>query len=109
MSVPSAWATLLLALASYRLWRLLAADTILDKPRDWLTKRAKQHVSRGYRKELDIFLHCPWCLGWWICLAVWGAWQLWPHATLVVSVPLALSALVGAFNALVELLSNALD
>lgn len=86
---------MLLALGSYRLWRILAADTILDKPRDWLTRRARQQVSRGYRQQLDIFLHCPWCLGWWISLLWWLAWLAWPHAATLVAVPFALSAIVG--------------
>lgn len=74
MSVPSWWEALLLALATYRVWRLLAEDTILDRPRDWLLSRSA---------VLDAMVPCVWCLGTWVGLAWWGAWQAFPHGTLV--------------------------
>jgi len=96
--VPDWWEFLLLGLASFRLFRLIGYDTVLDGPRDrWLTRRSTVAAGKPglYRRSLDVFLHCPWCLGWWVVLAWWGAWWLWPHEILVVSVPLALSAFVG--------------
>ena len=88
MLVPSWWGLALLGLAAYRTWRLLAEDSILDKPRLRLYQRS--------RKESFVnFVGCPWCFGFWISLAWWGAWQLWPHDTLVAAGVMALSAVVG--------------
>ena len=85
MSIPDWYILILLALASYRTWRLLAEDEILERPREWLI---------GGRKRLAEFVVCPWCLGFWVALGWWGAWQIWEFGTEVVAVPLALSALV---------------
>lgn len=35
-NVPNWWALLLLALAAWRTYRLLAEDTIFEKPRRWI-------------------------------------------------------------------------
>lgn len=96
MSWPDAWEFVLLALAAYRTTRLVGWDTILDGPRDKLTRRATAATQYNrYRSDLDKFLHCPWCMGFWVTLLWWGAWQAWPHATLVVGTPFALNAVVG--------------
>lgn len=93
-NIPNWWEFALLAGASFRVWRLLAADAILDRPREWLTRRAKAEAGE-HREEVEIFLRCPYCLGWWITLGWWGAWLIWPHATVVVAVPWAANAVVG--------------
>lgn len=99
-TLPDWWVTLLLALACYRLFRLLAEDTILDRPRNWfvrLPRRWKEGdpIPPEYREKLAIFITCPWCAGFWICLVVWLIWERWPHETVIACVPLALSAVVG--------------
>lgn len=91
LDIPSWWEAVLLTLAVYRVWRLLAADTILDGPRDRLVKAADD----AYREELDIFLHCPWCLGFWVSVVGWVAWLVFPTETIWVSVPLAISCVIG--------------
>lgn len=93
-NIPNWWQFFLLAGAAFRVWRLLAADKILNRPREWLVRRAQHEIPGKYRKEVDIFLHCPWCLGWWITLAWWGAWLVWPHATVLIAVPFAANAVV---------------
>ena len=93
---PQPWAFALLALAAFRVWKLVADDAILDRPRDWLLTRA------GTSSELAVFLVCPWCLGAWVATAWWASWWAWPHWTLVAAAPFALSAAVG-------LLASALD
>lgn len=101
MSTPSLWATVVMALAAFRVFRLLSYDIILRGPRvRWVTHRAEGdgeiYVGPGkYRAKTDEFLHCPWCLGFWCCLVVWGAWLVWPGATVGASVPLAMSSIVG--------------
>jgi len=99
--VPSWWEFLLLALAAFRVWRLLAEVTILDKPRRKLLRLSPEWEEEGddpgpgYRKTWGEFFICPWCLGFWIALAWWGAWLFWPHAATLLAVPWAISAFVG--------------
>jgi Protein of unknown function (DUF1360) len=100
MNVPDWWEALLLALAAYRVWHLVADDTIFDVPRARLLRLGNWRVEgdpvpAGYRRFLGDFIDCAWCLGFWIALAWWAAWQAWPHATLVAATPFALSAAVG--------------
>jgi hypothetical protein len=87
MSTPGPWAMVVLAAAAFRLWKLLADDTILDRQRDRFVERWPQ---------TDEFIACPWCLGFWIGGALWATWWWWPDATLACSTPFALSAAVGA-------------
>jgi hypothetical protein len=99
MIEASWWTLVLLGLAAYRIYRLLAMDTLLDTPRAWLVGlggwKEGQPVPRGYRHRIAEFLVCAWCLGFWLSLAWWGAWQQWPHGTLVAAAPFAISAVVG--------------
>lgn len=81
---PDAWEAVLLAAAAYRVWRLLAEDSILDRPRDLLPHRVAD------------FVECPWCLGFWVSAAAYASWRAAPKATLVLAAPLAISAAVGA-------------
>jgi hypothetical protein len=85
MDIPSWYELLLLALAAYRIWYLLGQDTILDRPRRSVTTKSEY---------VETLLECPYCAGFWVSLAVWGAWQAWPHGTLVVAGALAVAALV---------------
>lgn len=99
MSIPDWWQAILLVAAAFRVYRLLAQDTILDGPRSRLLRyhgwQEGTPLPDGFRIKWGEFLTCPWCSGFWISLSWWGAWQLWPHATVVVAVPLAVSAAVG--------------
>ena len=69
--IPSAYQFVLLALAAFRLWKLLADDRILDRPRDWLLDRLD--TRRGKTKWGD-FIVCPWCAGFWVSGAVYAGW-----------------------------------
>lgn len=94
--IPGPWVALLIGLAAFRTFRLIGYDTILNRPRYWFLRKEEAHDPEGrYKRELDIFLHCPWCLGFWVTVAWWGAWQLWPQQTTWFAVPWALSAFVG--------------
>ena len=100
MSIPNWYETLLLGLAAYRGWRLLAEDVVLDRPRAWLVGlsdwTAGQRTPASYREGLAEFLTCPWCAGAWIAIGWWALWQWQPHFALVASVPFAISVVVGA-------------
>lgn len=108
--VPEPYALILLALASFRVWRLLAWDTILGPYREWLIGRSDGGsrpliVGRRYRQTLDEFAHCPWCLGFWVTVAWWVAW-LCTDYTLVAAVPWAISALVGAASGILTAVTD---
>ena len=107
MSIPDWYEALLLSLAAWRVWYLLAEDDILDRPRRYVTRLGSKWekegdpVPPGYRIGLANFLTCPYCFGAWVALGWWGAWLIWPHGTLVAAVPFVLSAgVVGAAKAL---------
>ena len=98
MTIPDWWTFALLSLAAYRVFRLLSEDDVLDRPRSWVLGyrgwREGQPLPDSYREKTAGFVGCPSCLGFWVSVVWWGAYQLWPHATTVAAVPLAISAAV---------------
>jgi len=100
MRVPDWWTLILLAGGSFRTWRFLAEDDLIDRPRRWALRlpaswEEGDPAPRGYRQWWGDLIRCSFCLGAWVSLALYAAWQAWPHGTLVVAAPLAISALVG--------------
>jgi hypothetical protein len=103
VSVPGWYELILLALAAWRSWHLLAYDDILNRPRRWLFRvppswKEGDPPAKGARYKLVEWAECPFCSGWWTALVWWAAWQLWPHGTLVVAVAFALGAGVVAVH-----------
>lgn len=92
MSLPSWYALLLLALAAWRTWVLVSRDDIATRPRVWAYKNL--HAAE--------FLECPYCSGFWIALAWWGAFELWPHGTPIAASAVAVTALVPLFERLTD-------
>ena len=98
MRVPDWYELALLSLAAWRVFELLAYDTLTEGFRRYVTRVPKGWdgnsaiTDKSYRDTVALFIQCPYCSGFWIGLVWWGAWQIWPHETLVVAVPLALSA-----------------
>lgn len=108
---PEWYGLILLSLAAFRCYRIVAADTITARWREWLTGyddagrkvtamtppwRRRSHGRARERTPhlgLRTFLGCRWCAGWWIGCAWWGAWLLWPDATLTATIPFAISAI----------------
>jgi hypothetical protein len=96
--IPSWWQAVILAAAAWRIFALLSSDDILDRPRRYVTRidekweKEGDWTGDGYRSKLAEFIDCPYCLGFWVALAWWGAWLIWPHATLVAGTPFMLSA-----------------
>jgi len=103
--IPSPWVGIVLALAAFRLTRFVGWDSmpILLKARVKLTGE-----NRSRRGE-DVFgnevwyqhpgiarlIFCAWCVGFWICCAVYISWIEEPRWTLYAAIPLALSSIVG--------------
>jgi hypothetical protein len=101
-SIPSPFELVLLALAAMRLTRLIGWDSITDPIRSRITghhhgghKAGKRPGARWDKPQWMLFLTCPWCLGFWVSGVVWGAWLVWPTATLIACTPFAISAVVG--------------
>lgn len=65
---------ILLTLAAYRLWRLLALD---DLPGLADVRHRTIAAGQGTRAERWVdAIWCPWCLGFWCCVAVFAAADL---------------------------------
>lgn len=84
----------LAVLAAYRLSRLVTADSLFERQRNWLLLRyppnrdwarteldktsglylRSQTVPKGRRfpRKLGQLIECPWCVGWWAAGLVWG-------------------------------------
>src|SRR5262249_14674914 len=100
MNIPSWYTVVLLGLAAWRIFNLLAYDKILDWPRRKVLRIAKDWENEGdpvgdhYRLKWGLFLICLYCAGFWIGLLWWLAWLAWPHATLVTAVPFAVNGVI---------------
>ena len=96
--IPAPWEFALLALAVFRVWKLIGDDAVLDRPRDWLLTR----LGDRWGDWANYFITCPWCAGAWIVLAWWLAWLAFPYEAVVVAVPFALSAAVGYLGVVID-------
>lgn len=105
---PTAWQFALLALAAFRVWKLLGDDAILDGPRDrlldWMEDAPDEDGERG--TTWTYFITCPWCAGAWIALSWWLAWLAWEEGTVFLAVPFALSAAVGYLGVVIDRLED---
>lgn len=108
-----------IVLAAFRVTRLVGWDEITQPPRAWLSGVHDRNYSKlahdiegllaegvdpwtarrppisKRRYYVAKLLHCPWCVGFWIsCMYAIGAYE-WPHATILIAAPFAISAAVG--------------
>lgn len=82
--IPSPWVALVLALAAFRLTRLIGWDDLppIVRVRRWATGETVHYnttqqpgpIYRWRRPMLAHFLGCAFCQGWWTSLAVYGVW-----------------------------------
>lgn len=95
--VPTWWPALLLMAASFRVWHLLAHDTLLDRPRRYVLRISPAWREEGddpgddYRLEWGLFLNCPYCAGFWVGLGWLFFWELSHRWTEVVALPFVIS------------------
>lgn len=112
--IPSPWVAVILTLGAFRALRLLAWDDLppIVRVRAWVlgeqTHRTGSSNSLSgltsevpattvsYRRPLLAHLwFCPFCLGFWLSIAVYLAWIFEPRITLYIAAPFALSATIG--------------
>lgn len=103
MNIPNWYEVALLAFAAWRVFQLLAFDSITEGLRRYVTNAPADWdgtspiTKKSYRDTLALFIQCPYCAGFWIALAWWVAWLVCPYETVLVAVPLAISAgVIGA-------------
>ena len=98
MRVPDWWSFVLLGVASWRTFQLLAFDDILNRPRRWLLRLARDWeegdaLPDEYRLSYAKFVTCAYCAGAWVATAWWIAWQISGHWTDIAASLVALWAI----------------
>lgn len=101
--MPDALEAIVLGLAAWRIWHLIAEDAgpwdILDRARSRLLRLPRgwkegDPVPDDYRYGLREFLECPFCSGLWIAGAWVAFYAIWPTAALWSALLLAVNAAV---------------
>lgn len=90
---------LLMALAIFRLTRLVCYDVIMAFFRDWLSSQ-KEGTFFG---TMSALVHCPWCTGLWFAFFVVFSYFATPMAWPIILI-LALAALATTLQILANLL-----
>jgi hypothetical protein len=91
----------ILALGVYRIWMLIAKDSITQPWRERILSYDDNGNMNRWphpHRRIALFVHCPWCLGFWLSLAASAAYWEWPHATRLALAPFALSAAVALIS-----------
>jgi hypothetical protein len=108
MEIPNWYSLFLVSAAAWRTFQLISQDEILDRPRRWFMrlgdswKKDGDPVPDNYRVQWALFILCPYCLGAWVGLAWWVAWQIDSFWTEVVAIPFVISAGVVALHKLLR-------
>ena len=97
-SVPP-FDALLMALASFRITRLV----VYDKITRWFRDLFNTHDKSGIRYTIHDLLSCPWCIGFWSALVIVLAYFIFPWAWSVIF----FLAVAGA-GSLIQLYANQL-
>lgn len=79
-----------LALACFRATRLVTTDVVFSRPREWFWRRFPPETTMlGYLST------CDWCTSVWVGSLLTISYTIFPSATFIASLPLALSAVAG--------------
>jgi len=87
---------IILALGAYRMTHIITTDAIADGFRNWVWSKYGPMTKIGY------LITCNWCTGFWVSLLFVAGASILPQLMLVVSLVLAISAVIGLLSALVE-------
>lgn len=83
----------ILALAAYRIARLVIEDTVTERLREAVWSRYNSSHGIGY------LITCYWCVGFWVASLLVLLFIIVPVPTMAASLVLALSALAGIIAA----------
>ena len=83
----------ILALATFRISRLLTVDVIFENLREWVWKKRPPSTKLGY------LFTCNWCMSIWVASLLTICYTIITTATVVVAIPFALSAVAGLIAA----------
>lgn len=86
---PDAITLLLLGLGAYRMTLILTTDVVTQPVREKIWSKFPPSTTLGY------LFTCNWCMGFWVSVAWVTAWILAPDTLVVVSLILAISAVIG--------------
>lgn len=86
----------ILALGAYRMTHLITTDAIADGFRNWIWSKYSPMTKIGY------LITCNWCTGFWVSLLFVIGASILPQVTFVVSLVLAISAVIGLLSAWIE-------
>jgi Protein of unknown function (DUF1360) len=98
------WEVFLLALASYRLTRILVFDKIFKFFRDFIRSKSNLYVFYVVKEILG----CPWCAGVWVALVNVAIYFLVPFGNLFIYL-LAVAGIASFFVILVNLLGLSVE
>lgn len=87
---------IILALGAYRMTHIITTDAIADGFRNWVWSKFPPMTKIGY------LITCNWCTGFWVSLLFVVGASILPQFTFVVSLVLAISAVIGLLSALIE-------
>ena len=85
-----------LALAAYRITRLLVEDVVFEPVREFIWKRKPVSTKFGY------LWTCYWCMGTWVSTFWFASWVIAPELVVVLSLILSISAIIGLISAWTE-------
>lgn len=83
----------ILALAVYRLTRIITTDVILEKAREWIWKRSPAH-----RNGIGYLITCTWCTSIWTSSLVMSMYKMTPGPTVFFCGILAMSTAAGLID-----------
>lgn len=90
MSIPTPYHLVILALAAYRVTRMITHDTIFNRLRERIWR-----VSPPEKERLGYWITCEWCSGVWVASTAIFMYTIVSEATVIVCSALAVSAIVG--------------
>ena len=90
--VPDALTLLLLGLGAYRFTLILTTDVVTETFREKIWSKFPPSTKFGY------LFTCNWCMGFWVSLLWVLGWVFAPDVLVVVSLVLAISAVIGLLS-----------